>query len=212
MERWKGVVREERNAVHGLGAQRALPNSMLARQPPNHATHPPLNGHAQMGSRSASTASAFSAAPTTRTDSMDSGSREVDADAEGEEDADGDADGDEEIDDSVTETEDNSHRRRQHQQNQHQHQHHQRNPSDLQQHNTPLHQHNPSLGHAGPSPQNIQPTNGGPRYGWHPQEMGAVPPTRVYAPVITRLPPGPDDWNREIAHVMEGVEGPANVS
>jgi hypothetical protein len=202
MDKWKGVVREERKAAHGLGAQRALPNTMRTRQPSHHVPHPPLNGHAEAGSRSTNTASAISAAPPTRTDSMDSGSRDADADAEGEEDADGDADGDEELDDSVTETEESSHRREQQL-------HHQRNPSDLQQHNTLLHQQNPSLGLAGPSPQNIQPTNGGPRYGWHPQEMGVAASTRAYAPVITRLPPGPNDWNREIAHAMEGVEGSA---
>jgi hypothetical protein len=209
IDKWKGIAREERKAVHGLGAQRALPTPVSNRQHSNHASHSTLNGHVQNASRSASTASAFSVAPPTRIDSMDSDARDADADADGDDDADGDADGDEDINDSMTETEETSHR----------HHQHQRNPSDLQrapvqQHSTPIQRHNPPLGqhnHAGQPIQSLPPqqSNGGSRFGWNPQELG-VTPSRAYGQHITRLPPGPDDWKREMAHAaMEGVEGPA---
>jgi hypothetical protein len=183
MDKWKSVVKDERKAAHGLGAQRALPNTVMQTpHPSNRTAHQTLNGHMQTASRSASTASAFSAAEPTRTDSMNSEER----DADGEEDAEADAEADE--DDSATETEMNSHRGIQHSRTSSA-----QNPR-LQQHSRPG--------------QAMHQGNGPPGYGWHPQEM-STGPSRVYPPNISRMPPGPDDWKREMAVAMEGVEGPA---
>jgi hypothetical protein len=192
--KWKTAVQDERKAANGLGAQRSFFDT-----PHHHHHHRQstasfsqrvLNGTSSTVSRSASTASAISAAPATRTNSMDSESR--DADAEGEDD-DVELNGD----DTATEIRGESQ------------QHHVAPQKAVEVPNPPSSQLSArqcrDQVHTG---QNIAQQQQS-AYGW-PLPHSHQAQSQSYSQGMKSLPPGPNDWRREMNHAaMEGLEGPA---
>lgn len=192
VDKWKPVVREERKAqANGLSEQRSLSEASRPRIV-NNTTNPQRPNGLPPNPYSRST-SITTIAPPTRTNSMDSESR--DEDAEGEDD-------DAEIDHSTPSA--------QLLVDIHQRQHLQHNQMPQVQSPHTLHQ--PSNNFHSPNQQSnafqspisqVSPNQQQQMYGWSGQPGLANQG-------LKNLPPGPNDWNREFNQVaMEGIEGPA---
>ena len=199
LDRWKNVVREERRSNSGLQAQRHLS------APSHFATNPSAalsaNGAAtSIVSRSASVASAMSAAEPTRTASLDSAAG--DADAEGEEE-------DMEADNVAPDA--HMYTRKPHEQESTQYQH-----GEQSKHGQPSHvaQHVPNPPQAGDASNSHAHVDQ--HYKWPQTTPGPAYQTIPEPGTMRRLPPGPESWHAEfhhaVSHSMEGVEGPATAN